>query len=244
MNTTSSFRFAALTLGLILLACSISLADAEPDRTLFGFTLGQGPVSLSITMSDQSVLKFTTAQAEFNPGIFNQGWWSTAVSNESTDDNYSVGTDHLDPGIVNNYFTFDLRGLRGAVVGATLSLPRGWGNQQIWGDGPHSLTYGLWDVSSDAAVLNDRINNPNVAIFNDLATGIQYGSYDLPTSGDPNDILRLALNAQALQDIQTAQGSFFSIGGTVTGPLPEPSSLLMMATGILGVAGVLRRQLS
>jgi len=244
MKNEGSLRNMVLMLGLSLMLSAAALAGAQPDRTLFDYTLDSGPATLTVTLSDSSVLVLSTSQSEFYVGTPNQGWWSTVVSNTNDNSNYAVGTDHTYPGVVNNFFTFDLSGFRGSVVGATLSMGRGLGNQAIWGDGPATLAYGLWDVSTDAATLNARVNNPNIPIFNDLATGIDFGTFDLPTSGNPNDILTLQLNANAVHAIQAGEGSFFSIGGTVTGPAtPEPSSVALLATAILGLAGVLRRRL-
>ncbi len=166
-------------------------------------------------------MTFNTGQSEFNAGTFNQGWWAPDTWNTNDNDNYGVGTDHLEDGVVNNFFTFDLSGFRGSVIAATLSMGRGWGNQETFGVGPLTLAYGVWDVSTDAATLNAKANNPNVAIFNDLATGIDFGTFDLPTSGNPADILTLQLNANAIQAIQASEGGFFSVGGTVTGPNPR-----------------------
>ena len=138
----------------------------------------------------------------------------------------------------------------GTVVSATLNLQRFCGNREsdpscgIAPGGPAKLPYNLWDVSTDPATLNARSNNPNFAIYNDLGSGVNYGAFVLKTKGDPNHILSLDLDPAAIAAINAAEGGFFSIGGAIplSSIVPEPSTFILMGTGLLGLVGLARRK--
>ena len=89
--------------------------------------------------------------------------------------------------------------------------------------------------------LNTKRSSPNVAIFDDLGEG-NYGSIVVADPNTPNPLI-ISLDAQALTDIQNAEGHFFSIGGTlgVQLPVPEPSFLLLIGLALAGGALAVRR---
>jgi hypothetical protein len=99
------------------------------------------------------------------------------------------------------------------ITAAALKLERAVGA----GSATHTL--GLFDVSTSATTLSQKSNNPNLAIFNDLGTGKNYGSYSVSTSGDFSEILSFALNSNGISDLNNSIGGFFSVGGALTDSL-------------------------
>jgi hypothetical protein len=154
---------------------------------------------LSTTAVAQTVQTFTTSQSGFDPGVKNQGWWSSTVPNIDSNDNYFVGeADRL-----RNFFTFDLSAACPATS-VTLQLTR------FEQSGP--LPYSLFDVTTPAATLNDN-DLFSTAIYNDLGSGTKFGSF-LVVQGAAADVLSFELNAAGVAAFNAARGGFFSIGGS------------------------------
>jgi hypothetical protein len=208
-----------------------------------------------VNISSASTYFFSTSESEFDPGVQNQGWWSdTKFNNNLTNDNYSVGGDHSSVEEIRNFFTFDLSSLTEEVVSVTLELTR-----FAYRTGAPYETLAFFDVSTDAELLNNNYG-VNANIFNDLGSGECYGVFDvLRWSGISDQTISFSLNASALEDINSAAGGFFSIGGrmlTIDGSLtgandesiftnsgdggiqhlivetiPEPATLSLLALG-------------
>jgi hypothetical protein len=239
MNTSSLIKKSSTQLALVssvVIGFGLTTSPTMAAEFIFGFS-GSNANSLTLQLSDNSIVTLTTDQSEFTPGSSNQGWWSAVVENDDANDNYIVG-DSVGDGIslLNNFFTFDISGLSGTVVSATLNLQRFEGGSNL---GNATQSYSLYDVSTDAAVLNFN-SGTNGAIFNDLGSGTNYGNYSVTVAGDPEEILNFSLLSSAISDINNAisNGSeFFSIGGTLNpggATVPEPASIL----GLLTVAGL------
>lgn len=66
------------------------------------------------------------------------------------------------------------------------------------------------------------------------------------TNVDDGRRIKIALDSIALKDINAAAGKDFAIGGTVNpvSPIPEPSSVILLGTGILRFAHIIRRKLA
>lgn len=162
---------------------------------------------------------FTTSQSEFLPGSRNQGWWASATtaSNDDPNDNYIVGRCCAGgrTATYRDFFTFDLSRLSGVPVAARLEVTRFLSES----DSP-TETLGLFDVSTAAATLNRTGDVQSKAIFDDLGSGTGYGQFQVPTAGDPQQVLSFPLNRAAVSRIGAARGGFFSIGGSLLSLAP------------------------
>jgi hypothetical protein len=208
---------------LLMLAVAIAIAlPCSADQYIFGFS-GGADVSLVTNIGT-----FTTSQNEINQGIRNQGWWSPQAGNNNGNDNYIAGN-VSDTNFYNDFFTFYIPLDRGAITSVVLSIP-----QYTTVTAP--FTYSLFDVSTDAVTLNNKDNGPNSSIYNDLGSGVTYGSIAIPDdSSTPNPLL-ITLNASAVSAINGTRNGYFSIGGTISPTtVPEPTSLLLLSTALLAV---------
>ena len=157
------------------------------------------------------ILIFDTSDSQFDAGVHNQGWWSDALPSYDENDNYIIGIG-FSGYLFRNFFTFDLSSLSIPVISATLELTR-----FEYVSTAESETFGLFDVSTDAVTLNDNVGI-NLAIYDDLGSGISYGEFEVSSEGLETDVLSFQLNAAAIGDINAAKGGWFSIGGALLSP--------------------------
>lgn len=186
-----------------------SETDRHNSEFLFGFS-GLSSASLTLGLASGGT-------ATVNTGIYpnqTQGWWNNVIGHFSFNPNYICASDVL-AGVYNNFFSFEISGLAGkTVTSATFNVQRATGESS---SGKTFHTYSIFDVSTPAATL--KASGPaNPAIHSDLASGVSYGTHNISVAGSFSEILHLALNANAVADINTAisKGNrFFSIGGTL-----------------------------
>lgn len=164
------------------------------------------------TASEAATYVFNTSDSQFDAGVNNQGWW--ANGNPNNDNNSSVFTGTNSSGyIYRSFFSFDLSGLSLGTNEEIVSASFSGNTHRTYGIGTEVETLGFFDVSTDAATLNNNAGT-SASIFNDLGTGKQYGSYDFSEQSDELDI-SVGLNSDLIADVLLAQGGFFSIGGSV-----------------------------
>jgi hypothetical protein len=233
------------TTGLAVCALmgTLAVSAAKADDFVYGFS-GNNNNTLTVTLTDGSTMVLNTTSNEFNPGSANQGWWSPTSGNSNNNDNYIAGT--TGGSQYNDYFSFDLDPVRAtglAIKNVTLNTEK----FMVFSDtGKTFQDYALFDVSTDAATLSNKSSGPNAAIFTDLGTGKNYGSYTIPVDNTiDSTILSLGLDNQAVLDINAALAgpTFFSIGGTlIPQSVPEPTGLAMAMFSGLGSIGLLRRR--
>jgi hypothetical protein len=155
------------------------------------------------------------------------GWWdSTGFSTDLSFSNYVAGTwqcnppycDPARPVLTRNFFVFDLDGV-GTVTSATLRLS----TEASWAG-----TYSIWDV--DTAIPTLRAPGlGNTAVFDDLGSGVSYGSIALtPTAIVDGVIIEIELTAAALASINAKDGCdpapsvdcLWAIGGSFDPVIP------------------------
>ncbi len=231
MLKTNVLKKFVLTLSVAAAVVAVP-SSAFALEFLFGFS-GGSAAQLDVQLVNGGALTLTAV---------NQGWWSDLAGNDNTNTNYIVGD--LDGTHHNNYFTFDFT-LPDAdsIVSASLKVVREIGLSDL---GLDNHTYNLFDVSTSAADLANKVNSPDATIFGDLGSGVAYGSYVVSVAGLPSDVLSFSLNGAALAALSGANGSF-SIGGTLTpggvvADVPEPGTLALLAAFGVPATLVIRRR--
>lgn len=112
--------------------------------------------------------------------------------------------------ILRNFFVFDLTAVTEDIVAATLTVESPGGYES---SNPFE-TWTLYDVSTDIPTLTAG-GLGLTAIYDDLGTGISYGSVDV-TASDNGQLITITLNPAAITALNTARGGAFAIGGDVS----------------------------
>lgn len=117
---------------------------------------------------------------------------------------------------IRDFFVFDLSGVTGPVLGATLELycpsdPPDAGNGYRSPDSFES--YALWEVVTDVATLTAG-GTGLTGIFDDLGGGTSFGQIDM-TAADNGTVVSIGLNHNAEASIEAAAGGLWAVGGAV-----------------------------
>ena len=226
------------------LAAAAVPAAAAPSNASFAYTGDPN--------EGRATLILETASGTIEIGSSRRGWVTETGANNlgpGNLGNYIVGRcgssdaclgDNLER---NNYFQFDVFGVQD-ILSATLQLRQPQdefgspGLNGYLGNQPFH-TYTLYDVLTSL--------DGGLALFNDLRTGISYGSFTLDASTN-GTFVNLALNGSALTSILDAQASngLFNLGGTIelgsVIAVPEPASWAMLIAGFGLVGAIARRR--
>ena len=158
-----------------------------------------------------ATITFNTVDA---PGD-GQGWWT--LTEPSSPANYIFLTGFAIDGFApfpypiieyRSHLSFSISGITAPIQSAVLRLSQ----QDSYGDGGPfvgSVTLGLFDVTTDGTLLNTT-GGVQPTIFNDLGSGISYGTSTITLSHDSSRILEIPLNQAAISAIQN--GAVFSVG--------------------------------
>jgi hypothetical protein len=140
------------------------------------------------------------------------GWWDdTGFSTDASFSNYVAGTwtctpeYDCDPArevLTRNFFVFDLAGV-GIIDSATLRL-----STATSVGGP----YEIWDVLSTIPELRAPGDGTDPSVYNDLGMGESYGSYIVPTTPLPGDIIEILLTQAAIDSINAKDGCISTPG--------------------------------
>lgn len=207
----------AIGLTIFVLQNIVAPAPVMAQEFLFGFSGGIVDNSLTLGLASGETVSLNVATIP-NIEIPRQGWWSGASNfiNSFPNTSYICGDLSRNGTIIlNNFFTFDISGLQGQMV--TFAQFNVLTAGRITNSGRRFHTYWIFDVSTPIELLNST-QGFNAAIHLDLASGVNYGNFDIPMGGPLSRNPHLTLNSHAITDINNAisgGNQFFSIGGTL-----------------------------
>lgn len=178
------------------------------------------------------------------------GWYDSTGFHDSANNNYFSG---IHGSQYNNFFIFDLAGVSGAVTGASFTI----NTYEVTAPG----TYTVYATSLTPAVAGDCTGC--MATYNALTSGTALGSVSLDSSNS-NAYVTLALNAAGLAWLQANEGGQIVLGGSFPAvndgdfafgssdfdpgnhldinTVPEPGTLVMFGSAVVGLAGIARRK--
>lgn len=216
-----------LSCALSIIGISLS-GSAMADLYVFGYS--------DTHVNSSNGLNITTNSGDFFVPISDSGWWNSLVGHDASNHNYIAGhpINTGGPGNFNNYFTFDLSGISGTITTASLNL-------YTYTAAGSSIDYQLFDVTSPLSAVH--ATGHNAGVYNDLMTGMSYGSF-IYNSSDSDQFRSILLNSDGVSALNSAIGGEFGIGGTIIGgiddgtlpPIPEPETYAMWLAG-LGLLG-------
>jgi hypothetical protein len=164
-----------------------------------------------------------------------QGWFDTnSFDFAGPDGNTSYLAGVFNNSSYKNFFVFNLAGVNSPVTSAKVDLYAGTITSE--------LDYSLFGTTVAITALSDGVS-PDLTVYNQLATGVKYGSFTI-TSNNSLQNLIFTLNAAAVGNLNAAilgKKTQFEISGSAE-RVPEPSTWIMMLAGFagLGLAGYRR----
>jgi hypothetical protein len=134
-----------------------------------------------------------------------------------------------------DYYSFDLSDLSGTVTSASFNVDA----YTVTDPG----TFDIFATSLTPAQVNSSNAFTDPSIFTGIVTAPVIGTLAIGP-GDDNESVTVTLDSTGLAWLQANAGSEVVLGGAYDykGTIPEPSSVMLFGTALLGVAGILRRK--
>ena len=216
-----SLRMVAPAVVLLLLVISPASAQVLYDDGPINGTVDAWTINYGYVMSDTITLAHSGTVGGFDFGVWEYAGDQTLTVDWSISSGPSGGTTYgqgtasvTDTFISVNQYGYDIDKLSATIAGPTLEAGTYWLNLQ------NAVT---------------KQGNP---LYWDENSGVGCKGDDGMGGGCPSD----ACNGTCL-DSPGVPPESFDIVGTGSGQTPEPSSILLFGSGILGLVGVLRRKL-
>jgi len=205
----------------VFLALALFSANAFADDYAFGASMFNGGNNLTIngTAYDNT----------------DSGWIDSTGFHAGENQNYISGNEG--GGQYSNYFSFNLSSLTGTVTSASFEV--------------YTFavsTTGIYDIYA-TTLTPTEVNSGNtfhsMAFFNGLTSGVEIGTVNL-TAGESGSNVTFSLNDAGLTWLTANEGDQIVMGGafdyTPPPTVPEPGSLLLLASGMAGFAGIFRQK--
>jgi hypothetical protein len=182
------------------------------------------------------------------------GWYDANGSHTNVNTNYFSGNN--DGTQLNNFFVFDLRGVSGAITGASFKV----NSYSISVPG----AYTIYATTLEPSIKFNHLGD--LAIYNALTSGPAIGSIDV-TPENSQQLLDMPLNSAGLSWLQASEGNPIVIGGSFrstdngyaygnssftaennlninisAAPVPEPGSLALFGAAFFGLAVYTKRR--
>jgi PEP-CTERM motif len=164
------------------------------------------------------------------------GWINSNGVHQASNTNYYSGFfDCGGTGICKNFFSFDLTLLNTRTVNSATFTVFSYG---ISVPG----TYLIFGTNLDPSDVNSANGYTSVPFYNRLTAGPLIGLISLTPGMSYTDVT-ITLDHQGLMWLKNHEGGGAVVGGEFQ-PIPEPGTLVLLGTGVLGLAGILRRKLT
>lgn len=206
-----------------LLTIMVVGAQAQPDSFFSGGSFFTGGNSLNIDGTPY-----------YNT---DSGWFRNDGIHQAGNTNYITG--YCGPGdcggyFYHGYFSFDLSGFAGSAGAASWNVY----SYSIQYDPGTYLLYGTTLLPSDVYSGNDY---SSVAFYNALAAGPVIGSIFV-TPANSYQTVTVNLNGAGIAWLDGHAGTGAVLGADFQ-ETPEPGTLILLGTGLMGALGVIRRKL-
>ncbi len=131
----------------------------------------------------------------------------------NTNGNYYTGVTGHPSEDLNSYFIFDLTAISDTIVSADFRFTNL--SSVVVG-----VDFTLYDFVGDIAQLSVEHIETSIGqdIYNDLGSGVSYGTFAIAPVTDIEDVVSVSLNAAGINALNDAQGGLFVMGASINNP--------------------------